>query len=336
MISASQIESLNICERMYGGRYLCGFKYIKNEAASLGNETHTIAENYHKHGKRPDRTTLAGRLFLLGIKYAPHPGVGHSEGEFVLKIGGISYKGLIDHIDGAHVTDYKTTGDLNADHILRVKEQFLANPQALIYAVKALVVTKAPEVRLTWIYMEAKWKGKAEKKEKVATRAEPFSVVLSKAEVEEAFARVVHPPAEKLVQLRKSRVDKKAPEKEKLAKFFSLTPNLNSCYKFGRCQFYDLCHNEEPTGEEMNTNDLAEKLRAQLAGAKGVNPPELKAAVDTAKQAPAATDNGQRQMTMEEYRAAVATQPAPHSAAQFDADAELGRAVRVILRALRG
>lgn len=328
MISASQIESHNICERLYGGRSLCGFPYVKNEAASLGSETHKTAEDYHNRGKRPDRTKLSGRLFLLALPYAPLPGVGRSEGEFKARIGGIDYRGIIDHItdDNTHVTDYKTTSDIKADYILRIKEQFLKNPQALIYAVKALVKSKADHVKLTWIYMEAKWKGKDEKKEKVATKAEAFSAILSKAEVEEAFGQYVHPVAEKLVQLRKNRVDKKAPEKEKLARFFSLTPNFDSCYKFGRCQFYDLCH-DEPAGEEMNSIDLAAKLKAQLAGAKGVNPPESKGPVETAKREVNEAAVAQK--------AAVA-QPAQQGTSCEDPDMVLARALVIVIRAIRG
>lgn len=322
-VSASQIESLDTCERLFGGRYLCGFPYEKNEAASLGSETHEVAELYHKHGKRPDRTTLAGRLFLLALPHAPLPGVGRSEGKFSLRVGGITYSGIIDHINGNEVTDYKTTGALKKA-ALDTKEKFLKNPQALIYAVKTLVSSGALEVKLTWIYLEHK---KNKDGEKEAKQAKAFSFILTKAEVEAAFGPVVHDKAERLVELKKKKVDRDTPEAEKKKKFFSLTPNFESCYKFGRCQFYDLCHNED-SGEEINMQSLAEKLKAGLAQSKGINAPESKGEVATAKPAPA---------PKEETKPAADKADEPKPVAITDlADAELGRAVRLLFTALRG
>lgn len=308
MISASQINTHNLCPRLYAGGYLCGWPRDQSpptEAQALGKGVHKQAELYFSEGKAPD-DTRAGNLFTLALPWLPPPRTAgmRAEGESTLSLSGVDYILVLDlqytDSDGTPVVlDFKTTANLKKA-FLGTKEAALQNPQVLIYAVKALVQTKAPQVRIRWVYIKTTRKYKCE----VA------DYTLTKAEVEEAFGRLVHPKARHLTQLKTKRANG-GPEAEKL--FFSFDPNWDACYTYGPCKYLAKCK-AGLQESDMSDDLLAELEAATMAGkkGKGVNPEPLK------------TQEGQ-------------VRPTPDSAARERAssvsDAELGAAVRKLMQA---
>ena len=242
----------------------------------------------------PDRTDPEGALFLLALPHIPPPLSGTAEGEFRLWVSGIEYQGLIDlyYYEGELVVvlDYKSSKNPKK-HGLHTKEAMLQDPQCLIYAVKGLVASGKDQVKLKWLYLKCEGK----------KACIPVEFVLTKAEVTEAFGRIVHPKAKKIVQLKKKyprvKADTEA-ERVRLSteRLLTFEPNEASCYQYGPCKFLGLCSGN--TKEDKDMEDLFAELQKEMGEepAKGINPPESKKSTiadttaklpiaDTAKQA---------------------------------------------------
>ena len=222
----------------------------------------------------PDRTDPEGALFLLALPHIPPPLSGTAEGEFRLWVSGIEYQGLIDlyYEDGEYVVvlDYKSSKNPKK-HGLHTKEAMLQDPQCLIYAVKGLVASGKDQVKLKWLYLKCEGK----------KACIPVEFVLTKAEVTEAFGRIVHPKAKKIVQLKKKYPRVKADTEEErirlsTERLLTFEPNEASCYQYGPCKFLGLCSGN--TKEDKDMEDLFAELQKEMGAepAKGVNPPEGK------------------------------------------------------------
>lgn len=302
-ISPTQLKAKKLCDRLFGGQYLCGFPSgEKTPAQALGHDTHKNAEAYHKTGVKPPEDTLDGQLFKLALPHVPPPQTGRVEGEFRLNVSGISYQGLLDleYEEGLGLTvilDYKTTS-VGPKKWLQTRDEFLADEQALIYAIKVLVAKKADRVKVKWVYIKHNGFDKEGNPKKGKKFAEPRECTLFKDEIVEAFRKVVHPAAKEIVQLRKKYPERPATNAEGVARFLSFEPNFNSCYAFGPCKFMDLCNDNKPDeiteGVEEDMGDLLDELENEMAeekeapkpapekkAAKGINSPE-KAQVNAA------------------------------------------------------
>jgi hypothetical protein len=349
VLSTTQIELGLSCERKLALKYW-GKKFdiyppepdpSKPDSRPLGIEMHGVAEDYLIKGAQPDRLTQAGEMFIQGLKFLPPPGSGHVEGEFVFKLLGLEFGGLIDYwgpLDnfgcdpktgtGGHfvkrvVTDHKTTKnaekyglwskDIVPEHkrpnkndprkLVTIPEAkgFLQNPQSIIYSLYDLIRHGEDEAYLRWIYYRS---------------VRPFNavcsdMVLSKAEVLEAYGKLIHPVAERIEQLK---CDTPHP--------LSLDPNPNACNDYGGCEWQTVCNLSPlqklkgalgaPVKEKgiIMDIDLVARAKADIARKKGLAsgaPPAMPAAGATATAADIANPPEAR-------AAAPAPAPAPKPA----------------------
>lgn len=282
-ISASQLKAFRDCERQWW------FDKVNpqprsggEEAAQLGQEVHAIAEAYHKHGRFPDRETKAGAIFMPALPWLPRPGVGKAEGEFTRTLRGVVFRGYIDleciteaprtRIKSVHIIlDYKTCK--NFRYALKGPGDFLNDPQALVYAMKALRDNQETEyVLLRWLYLRTEGKPKAMASD----------CMLSRAEICEAFDNLILPMAKRLVQIKLTKPNP-----------LTLKPNPATCHKYerkgpdgtkiGACAYITKCNltlaerlSEMNQGEEDMSGSLLSDLEAKFGPAKGINPPEGK------------------------------------------------------------
>ncbi len=230
-LSATQIDTYQGCPRKWAFRYISDVpKPPQGESAALGSELHTISEDYLSYGKKPDRLTKAGEMFIEGLRYLPSPGVGGVEGEYVLTVAGISYVLKVDYrgplpasaefmgkrepVDRV-VLDHKSSKSPKRYGIWNAAG-FLAVPQPVIYAAADIVQSGDKEARLRWLYYQSKG----------APWAKPSDAILCKSQVSDAFGAIVHPTAEKLVQLYKTRPDP-----------LTVEPNPSHCDAYGGCPY---------------------------------------------------------------------------------------------------
>jgi hypothetical protein len=332
-LSPSKLDEAADCIRRPAWQAIDPLPYEQGEAAALGSEIHQVAEDYHTHGKQPDRSTPAGKAFYPALAYVPRPLSGTAEGKFSFRVAGLEFSGLIDlacsvadlpqdwvphtNIDGTEapewdpawpvVIDYKSVKALSKDYMLNDKASFLQNRQAIVYAAKRLVETRASNLVLWWIYLRRpQW----DEQKKVWTgrpKAELKYALVSLAEVTEAFGRLVVPVAKRLTIIK---AEKPNP--------LDLPPNPDSCLRYGSkyaCPRIKQCNLS--VAEELSGMDLLDEMNAETAAPvtaevakpkKGINPPK------TTKSEPIA----------EAYVSPTLS---------HNPDAELGRALRLLLAA---
>lgn len=265
-VSASQVSKIRACERQWAFAWQDPDPYTRSEEAAFGERIHEVARAYHAEGKAPVRGTPEGDVFLVALPHVPKPKSGEAEGKFREVIDGVEYLGYVDlsWFDGGlpHVLDYKTVKDFR--FAFEGLGDFLNDPQAVLYARRALIkYPSAPGVRMTWLYLKREGRPKAR----------PVHVSLTRAEILEAFARVVIPRAERLITLKAQKPDPR-----------TLTPNTAQCYKYGvkkACKYLRQCG--VSVGDRMEAimgADLLAELESKFAG---VNPPEAPKAVASAK-----------------------------------------------------
>jgi hypothetical protein len=284
-----------------------------------------------------------GRVFAQALPYIPRPGVGKAEGEFTANVSGSDYLGFIDlqcmiedlpgsdDCDMPVVIDYKTKATIRRGdrrNVLEGPGDFLDDPQAILYAAKALVQHKADKVHLRWIYLQAEGKPKAFCSD----------ATLSKGEVSAAFGRIVHPIAKQLDALRPAMLDGTLDP-------LTLPPTPATCRKYGEkyaCPYESVCN--LPPGADLaimddeNTQgdtdmDLLAKLQNQ---AKTTTQPQ--AETKPAPVAPPVAEapkgiNPPKPMPEKCDKPAECKVPAAVADAS---DAELGRALRVLIKAWGG
>lgn len=342
-ISASQIKTAK-CLRKWAFEYILGLRSPGGPAAEFGTRVHKIAEDFATKGAMPDRLTQEGNLFMAGLPFMGPPKSGVAEGAIDMVIDGVRYRGFIDlrgyqipDYDPARrvVRDYKTSSNPKGvspegePYGLWGRENFLKDPQAVIYGTYDVIEADDTESHLDWLYFWTRGKPRVE-----ASRA-----VLTRAELEDAFEPVVHTKAKELVRLRIA-----APDPN------DLDPNTTVCNNFGGCPHRERCQlttkqkiggvlqlvtKSENRNKEKTEMTLLEKIAADRATkaalANGtpttlksvpppavdiVNPPEVK------KAEPAAKLTGPKAVPQAEARPVTS------------GDAELGAAVRVILGAV--
>lgn len=342
--SASQIKLARECLRYWAWDYLSEPRIPRepNTNAELGKAVHAVAENYHARGQAPDRDTPAGAVFMPALAWVPRPGTGRTEGGFDLTVSGVEYMGYIDlevqardlpsvpdNETAPAIVDYKSVKSLDKRRMLKGPGEFMNDPQAILYAARTLVKHRdADRVLLRWLYLRTEG----------SPKAAPQDCLVSRAEVEDAFGRIVHPIAAHLDALR---VEKPHPK--------DLTPTPSRCMKYGKaypCPHIARC---ELTAKEqlIMGSSLLEKLRAKQQAAttaasepakaepapeaksepapeKGVNPPESPKRARQTRIAPEKSPADEGVVR----QAAIADQERE--------DAELGRAVRVLMRAFKG
>lgn len=283
MISASAISLFKRCQR----RAL--FKYNEQvhvpeqetEALRIGKEGHAILEAYHQDGTAPPNSPL-GELCRKGLAHLPPPRTGQAEGKFEIIIGGVPYLGYVDLSLDDHtaipgtvhegrravaVVDYKFSKSPEKYGIVS-PEDFLNDPQALLYAAHAMVQQQVDLCYLRWVKFKTQGQPKAY----------PVSRLVTRKEVSEAFRRVVHPYAQELVQLR---LDKRDPN--------TVAPNRDACHDhFTPCPYLAYC-NPDPVEVDVS-NDLLGMLEglmsapsAPVSATAPTEPPPPPAAINPPK-----------------------------------------------------
>lgn len=232
----------------------------KGENAKLGIELHKAGEDYQNEGKRPDRLTLAGELFIEGIPYLPHPETSEAEGEKQLDVAGHSYGMFIDLLGKVpqgpragfpHVVDYKTSSNARAYGLWQrrttgqgydLRKGFLDDIQAVLCASWQIVHTGDARADLLWLYFGYKstkrkdpLTGETLKSFGPPFKAMPSYATLERSELEEAFGRLIHPRAELVAKLESEKADP-----------LTLDFNPRRCHKYGRDCFYVPICNLQP------------------------------------------------------------------------------------------
>lgn len=228
MISASQEDKARTCIRRWLFDWQTPFdqREAQSPEAAIGEEIHTVAQDYHERGIAPNRHTLAGAIFFPALPWVPKPQVGRCEGKFELTVSGIQYSGYIDlecmasdlpqrqvkiEYDMPAVVDYKSKKNFNS--ILDGPGDFYNDSQAIIYAARALVKYKSDAVYMRWLNL----------KREGTHKAKPSDCVMTRKETTDAFRRLIHPTAQVLIQLKNKRD----------LNPLTLPPSPASCMKYG-------------------------------------------------------------------------------------------------------
>lgn len=283
-VSATQIERGSGCFRSLGWRYIAGVKEPDTRENTFGTELHGVAEDYLNKGKKPDLETKAGRRFFPALRFLPPPGVGGVEDEYDLTISGVAYGVKIDWIGPAvlvpdcppecmswpAVIDHKTSKNPK-EYGLKEREDFLANPQAVLYMAAALVKNPtAGGVYARWIYYASPDGGNPD--------ANARSHAFTREEITEAFKWHVHAWGVEIVKIR-----------SKPRHPLAIVPNPAWCHHFKTrspkkkpgdpgynpgCYYQPLC--TDVTDEDKDFAQLEEKDNMDLLAlvkAEAANPP---------------------------------------------------------------
>ncbi len=221
ILSATEIETFELCRRKWAYIYLDGLKPPQSKAAELGNLVHSVLEK-HLTGYPIDYEIAEGRIARAGLPHLPQtlPDDNVEHAFFFLKYGHI-FHGYIDFFEqvgsqtwliGDHKTCSNFSNAIGPDELRK-------NIQANMYAQWAFNEKRAETVKLRWIYYRTKSTPKA-----ICVDAE-----LSKAEAEENFIRI------------KTIADVIAGFAKDRPASGTLPKNTNACFKYGPCPFYAKC-----------------------------------------------------------------------------------------------
>ena len=159
-ISASQVNKIRQCKRAYAFEYNEGLRPPSSVKQQFGTDVHEHLEKWISESKIPDDMP-AGRLAKMAItkEVIPAPDTGLLvEQQFVfpwddnIDVGGFVDLEIPPGADGVPtVIDYKTTSDLRwAKSPLQLEQ----DPQAVIYAINAMLHWDSPRVNIKWIYLD--------------------------------------------------------------------------------------------------------------------------------------------------------------------------------------
>lgn len=345
-VSASQMDKIRDCER----KFWFDWNEPRGESgpeAQLGTAIHDVAEDYHVRGKAPDRATRAGAAFLPALPYLPQPKAGRAEGAFEVQISGIEYKGIVDlnctlgdlPVQASYafmcnstfgprgrpgpetpiVLDYKSKKDFR--RIFKGPGDFLNDPQAILYALKRLIQTGSALVGLRWVYIKREGRPKA-----VVCDA-----LLTREEVLEAFGRINHPLATRLVQIKLTKPDP-----------LTLTPTPTTCTKYGKkylCKHIGKCNLDplDSLGAEMeNSMGMLEELEAEFGDVDAPKDAPAPKAKETTTGKVNAPEGKAKPMKPADAAKAMEQQgPGPARTLSAISDSDLGAALRTLATFVR-
>ncbi len=266
-VSASEIESFDLCQRKWAFTYIEGKRLPPNESAALGTRVHTILEKWLRDGTAPDLLTDEGAIAASGLHLLPPPRLPGlvTEERFHFTSQRAWYTGFKDFryrdANGLlHVGDHKTTKAFNWAKSL---EEILCHAQSLIYAVDEFHKNPNDDrIALDWIYYKTKG----------SRKAEPRFQIVTKETVAEMFFEHVDPVAGQITLLHNSTPPG--------ASALDFAPDFRSCDAFGGCAFLSIC-NPTPT-QRVQANmtqtalTLGEKLKAMKdkRAPSPIHPPE--------------------------------------------------------------
>lgn len=240
ILSATEIETFELCRRKWAYHYLDAVKPPPSKAAQFGLSVHRYLERYLT-GDSPDHQSPEGRVASAGLQHLPpklprenveRPIFFHNRGHI--------FHGYIDFFEqlgsqtwliGDHKTSSILSRALSADELKK-------NTQANVYAQWAFAEKNAELIQLRWIYYR--------------TSSTPKSIVvdaeLTKAEANDNFARIAY-IADDIVSIARERPPSA-----------SLPKNLSACFKYGRCPFYAQCKSSS-----FSNNDILDAKESHLS-----------------------------------------------------------------------
>lgn len=159
-LSPSAVACYRVCRRKYAFEYNEGFRPPSSPKQEFGLEVHRQLEGWLKEARVPDDSP-AGRTAKQGIErgYLPVPGPTLLvERKFTLPVDveqELEVGGFIDCVEPGEVPlliDHKTTTSMQW---AKTPDDLMADPQALIYGMWAMLRFRAPVVRARWVYYAA-------------------------------------------------------------------------------------------------------------------------------------------------------------------------------------
>ena len=273
VLSATQIDTWDLCQRKWGWSYIDGIKG-SNAFAQRGIAIDEILNAWLEKGTPIDGASEYGKMIIPGLKYLPVPGTPQMfvQREFHLKTDVATYFGKKD-VEFIHpetkvpvVLDNKTTTDFRW---AKTEEDLKSNTQAVLYAAEALDHFKVDQIELNWVYYR--------------TRGAPAS--------HRVTLRVFR---EEIIQ-QMDRIDNIAKDIIEAYKTVTAATDLpvspQSCEAFGGCIYKEHC-NLSPVqkmralmAQETQGSSLLDKLKAKNGAASA---PAAAAAVAPAPAAPVA------------------------------------------------
>jgi hypothetical protein len=266
-VSASEIETYDLCNRRWAFIYIEGKRPPPNDSAALGTRVHAILEKWLRDGTAPDTWTPEGEIAASGLHLLPAPKTPTlvTEEEFRFTSRRAWYLGYKDfrYRDASgllHVGDHKTTKSMVW---AKSTDEILAHPQALIYAVDEFFKNPNDDrLALDWIYYKTTG----------SRKAEPRFQIVTKDVVAEMFFEHVDPVAGEITQLHH--------EVPVGTSALDFRPDFRACDAFGGCAFLSIC-NPTPTQRMQATMtqaglSLTDKLKAMKANRppSPIHPPE--------------------------------------------------------------
>lgn len=230
-LSASQIKLFKRCQRKWGFRYVDGIVGPSTPAQQFGTDTHTVLENYLKHGVwKGDADHVA--VAKQGLEALPKPGVALVEHPFALPIlgGDALLRGVIDAVVSkppTRVIDHKITSDLK----YRMSEKKLQlDEQQIIYTYVAFNMLGAEQVQTSWLYYGAK---KAKTPTTRPRKPSGFKITsgsFDRDDNQRLFDARVLPTAALMTE-----------KKHFVVSANELEPNQDACMDFNGCEYLNRC-----------------------------------------------------------------------------------------------
>jgi hypothetical protein len=247
-ISPSQMASFRDCPRKWAFDKLDCVPRRETKATAAGTAIHKEVEDYYRHGTVPESREAQALLAHLPPR-GPDVEV---EVEFSFAwpyTKNVMVHGIIDlvHRPTHRVMDHKTSANL--DKALKTPDDLALDAQAAVYGTAYRVMTgHRGDVGLQWTYVQR------DAPKRAPPPTIPVVKVQSLTEVEAAFGHW-RSTVDELVQIRR-----------RGGKAADVRADTSTCYKYGPCQYRDLCvdfpQNRKPTPELPMDPALAARLRA--------------------------------------------------------------------------
>jgi len=218
--SKSSLETLKDCAYKFGQVYILGKRGEPSKAAQAGTLVHKRLEVWRETGIEPDKKETwneykIGEIASVMLATLPSygtPGI-VTEKDDVFTIDGYEYRAIKDWQTSEILGDYKTTSRINADYVLN-EETIRSDIQATLSARHM-----DRDLLLWWTYGQSQGKPKAK----------TVKLNVLRDEVRAKFHDVVEPLTVRAVEI----LGQGDPE--------ALPKNKSSCFKYGRCQFFNQC-----------------------------------------------------------------------------------------------